>query len=156
MTGEERLNIRGIVPVLVAPFDAGEELDLDSLRRLVEFSVAKQLPAVCLPAYASEFYKLSLDERYALVEAAVEASDGRLRVVAQSNHYSAKLAAEIAKRNEELGAGAISVAPADNSSRDFRSRNPSGRSRRFPTRSGNRRGCSMGGSQRRSPPDPVL
>ena len=110
MTGEERLNIRGIVPVLVVPFDAGEELDLDSLRRLVEFSVAKQLPAVCLPAYASEFYKLSLDERYALVEAAVEASDGRLRVVAQSNHYSAKLAAEIAKRNEELGAGAISVA----------------------------------------------
>lgn len=110
MTDGERLNIQGIVPVLVAPFTVEEELDLESLRRLVEFSVAKQLSAVCLPAYGSEFYKLSMDERYALVETAVETSDGRLCVVAQSNHFSAKLAAEIAKRNEESGAGAISVA----------------------------------------------
>ncbi len=110
MTDGGGMNIQGIVPVLVAPFTAEEELDLESLRRLVEFSADKQLSAVCLPAYASEFYKLSIGERYALVEAAVEASDGRLCVVAQSNHFSAKLAAEIAKRNEELGAGAISVA----------------------------------------------
>lgn len=102
--------ITGIVPVLPAPFLPDEELDLDSLRRMVGFAADQGFSAACLPAYATEFYKLSIDERYALVGTAVEAAEGRIPIVGQSNHYSAKLAAAIAKRNAELGASAISVA----------------------------------------------
>lgn len=103
--------LRGIVPVLPTPFrERGEEVDLDSLARIVDFCAARSLPAVCLPAYASEFYKLTMQERFQLVETAVEAASGRVQVIAQSNHHSARLAAEIATRNAELGADVISVA----------------------------------------------
>ena len=103
--------LTGIVPVLPTPFDGqGDRIDLTSLERLIGFCVEKGFAAVCLPAYASEFYKLTLEERYKLVETAVKAADGRLRVIAQSNHYSARLAADIAERNQDLGADLISVA----------------------------------------------
>lgn len=102
--------IHGIVPVLPTPFHPDESLDLGSLRRLVDFCVEEHFTACCLPAYASEFYKLDMQERYMLVETAVKAAAGNIQVIAQSNHFAAFHAAEIAKRNEELGADVISVA----------------------------------------------
>jgi 4-hydroxy-tetrahydrodipicolinate synthase len=87
-----------------------EEVDFEALRRLVDFAVAIGMPAICLPAYASEFYKLSETERFRLVEIAVEQAAGRVAVIAQSNHPSLKLAQEIARRNESLGADLISFA----------------------------------------------
>ena len=104
------LAIEGVVPVLPAPFNPDETLDLDSVPKLIQFCVDTGVSAVCLPAYSTEFYKLSIDERYALVQAAVAASGGRVPVIGQSNHVSAKLAAEIAVKNAELGVSVISIA----------------------------------------------
>ena len=102
--------LQGIVPVLPTPFLPDESLDVQSLDRIIDFCADRGFSAVCLPAYASEFYKLSLEERYRLVEAAVQAADGRVPVIAQSNHFAAMHAAEIARRNAALGASMISVA----------------------------------------------
>jgi 4-hydroxy-tetrahydrodipicolinate synthase len=66
--------------------------------------------ACCLPAYASEFYKLSESERVQAVETAIKAADGRIAIVAQANHPSTKHAADVAKRYESLGARMISFA----------------------------------------------
>ncbi|MDE0105455.1 MAG: dihydrodipicolinate synthase family protein [Bryobacterales bacterium] len=102
--------LSGIVPVLPTPFRPDGSLDLDSLARALDFCAGKGLPAACIPAYASEFYKLTMDERYRLVEEAVKASAGRVRIIAQSNHFSGALAGQIARRNEDLGADFVSVA----------------------------------------------
>ena len=104
------LEIDGVVPVLPAPFTPEEDLDLAAIGKLVDFAVESECAAVCLPAYSTEFYKLDMEERYALVGAAVEASGGRIPVIGQSNHVSSKLAADIARRNEALGVDAVSVA----------------------------------------------
>ena len=105
-----RKKISGIVPVLPTPFHPDESLDLESLRRIVRFCVEKGFSAVCLPAYASEFYKLTMDERDRVISTAIDAASGKIQVIAQSNHYAGILAAEIAVRNERLGADVISVA----------------------------------------------
>ncbi len=102
--------INGIVPVLPTPFLPDEALDLESLKRIVRFCVDKGFSAACLPAYASEFYKLTMTERYTVVSTAVEAANGKIQVIAQSNHYAGIHASEIAVRNEQLGADVISVA----------------------------------------------
>lgn len=102
--------LRGIVPVLPTPFGPTGEVDLDSLKRVVDFCAGKGLAAACIPAYASEFYKLTMDERYRVVEAAVGAANGRIQIIAQANHFSGSLAGRIARRNEELGADMVSVA----------------------------------------------
>lgn len=102
--------IRGVVPIVPTPFLADETVDLDGVRRCVEFAAACKLPAVCLPAYASEFYKLTEAERLSVVETAVAAASGNIAIIAQSNHPSAKVAAALAARHEQLGANLISFA----------------------------------------------
>jgi dihydrodipicolinate synthase/N-acetylneuraminate lyase len=103
--------LEGVVPVLPTPFCAGSEaVDTGALGPLVDFAIAAGASAVCLPAYAGEFYKLSEAERFLAVEGVVRHAAGRIPVVAQSNHPSAKVASEIARRNVDLGADLISFA----------------------------------------------
>jgi 2-keto-3-deoxy-L-arabinonate dehydratase len=102
--------INGVVPVIPAAFDPNEALDLDSIRSAVEFVASRGLAGMCLPAYGSEFYKLSESERDQMIALACEVSAGRVPVIAQGNHASSRLAAELARRYESLGADVISFA----------------------------------------------
>lgn len=100
----------GAVPVIPIPFTNNEEIDEDVLWMFVEHAASAGLRALCLPAYGSEFYKLSEQERIRVVNIAVAQSQGRIAVMAQSNHGSARVAAEIARRNADQGADIISIA----------------------------------------------
>ena len=104
------VSIHGVVPVIPTPFHPNESIDVDSLRNVVDWVAGKELAAMCLPAYGSEFYKLSEAERDQVVTIAIEANSGRVPVVAQANHASARLASELAKRYDDLGADVISFA----------------------------------------------
>ena len=110
MTRPENSVLQGVVPIIPTPFRADESIDFDALARCVRFAAACGFNAACLPAYASEFYKLSENERQQVVETAVRAADGSVGVIAQSNHPSAQHAASLAKRHEQMGASVISFA----------------------------------------------
>lgn len=102
--------LQGVVPVVPTPFTSDEAIDFNALADCVRFAADCGLSAVCLPAYASEFYKLSDAERREVVQAAIRAADGRMAVMAQANHPSSRLAAELARDYEALGASVISFA----------------------------------------------
>jgi len=102
--------IRGMVPIIPTPFLEDESIDHEGLAALCEFAVTQGAAAACLPAFASEFYKLSGDERVEAVRTAVGAIRGRIPIIGQANHGSARLAAELAQANEKAGASVISVA----------------------------------------------
>lgn len=102
--------IGGVVPVVPIPFREDESIDGDGLAALCEFAARNRVGAVCLPAFASEFYKLSAPERVEAVAIAVGVVRGRVPVIGQSNHVSARLAAELAQANQKAGASVISVA----------------------------------------------
>ena len=100
----------GVVPIIPTPFTEKEEVDVDALRRLIDFAVAGGVGTACLPAYASEFYKLTDEEKLQVVKIAVEHSAGRIQIIAQSNHPSLKVAINLAKANIDAGADMISLA----------------------------------------------
>src|SRR5882672_6526776 len=102
--------LSGVVPIIPTPFTPDEEIDEGALRDLIEFAVASKVDAVCLPAYASEFYKLTDPEKLRVVSIAVKAAAGRIKIVAQSNHPSLKVAKSLAKANVDAGADFISLA----------------------------------------------
>ena len=104
------IQIDGVVPVIPVPFNEDESVDEGSLRKAIDFVASRGMAAMCLPAYGSEFYKLSDAERDRIVGIAVEQTNGRIPVVAQANHPSVRLAADLAKRYEQMGAGAIGFA----------------------------------------------
>lgn len=110
MSSTRAVQLRGVVPIVPTPFCGDESIDLDGLAACVEFAVRCGVCAVCLPAYASEFYKLTEAERRQVVETAIRAADGRVAVIAQSNHPSARCAAELARRHADMGADLISFA----------------------------------------------
>lgn len=103
------VEIRGIVPIVPTPFKGDQEVDWVSLQALVDFACASGACALCLPAYASEFYKLSEGERRRAIIEAVEQSGGRIPVIGQVNAWSSKLAAETALDAQHAGVDAVSV-----------------------------------------------
>ncbi len=110
MPQSEPRELTGAVPIIPMPFDESEEIDEGALRGLVDFAVASKLGAICLPAYGSEFYKLSEQERLRVVQIAVDQAAGRTLVVAQSNHVSSRIALSLAQANVTNGADLIAVA----------------------------------------------
>ena len=100
----------GVVPIIPTPFGPDHQIDYPAVAACVRFAAQAGLCAGCLPAYASEFYKLDDDERARLIETAVEAADGRIGILAQSNHPSRRSATRIAAENEKRGADLISFA----------------------------------------------
>lgn len=104
------ITLSGVVPVIPVPFLDDESIDESSLRRTVEYVSKQGLGGMVIPAYASEFYKLSDAERERVVEICLQANQRRIPFVAQANHGSAKVAAELAQRYTAMGADMISFA----------------------------------------------
>lgn len=103
-------DLSGVVPIIPTPFTKDEEIDEVALRSLIDFSVSTGVEAVCLPAYASEFYKLSDDEKLRVVNVAIDQSGGRVKIMGQCNNASVKLAIKLAKQNVKAGVDILSLA----------------------------------------------
>ena len=110
MNLKNKKKLFGVVPIIPTPFTEKEEIDEDALRRLIDFAISGGVGAACLPAYASEFYKLSDEEKLQVVKIAVDHAAGRMQIVAQSNHPSLKIAIKLAQANVKAGADIISLA----------------------------------------------
>ncbi|CAN5376999.1 dihydrodipicolinate synthase family protein [soil metagenome] len=102
--------LTGVVPIIPTPFTEDEEIDGLGICNLVDFAVESGIEAVCLPAYASEFYKLSDEEKLYVVKVAVGHAAGRIKIVAQSNNPSLRGAVKLAQANVKAGADVVSLA----------------------------------------------
>jgi len=105
-----RFNIDGIIPIIPTVFDEREEIDWKAFDPLLDFACGIDVCAVCLPAYASEFYKLNDGERRQIIEKAVAQAGSRMPVIAQANAGSALHTVELARFAQKAGAAAVSVA----------------------------------------------
>jgi 4-hydroxy-tetrahydrodipicolinate synthase len=103
--------LTGVLPVLPTPFTWQDEVDYPALRRLVDFAAKSGIKTVVTPAFGSEFYKLDGSERQGVIETAVaQAATHGLKVVAQCNHTTPRLAARFAGEAQGLGAAAVATA----------------------------------------------
>ncbi len=100
----------GLYPILAMPFDEGGRIDVEDLRREVEFAVGHGVHGVGI-AMASEIFKLSEAERDLATVTVVEQARGRVKVVVNSGAQGTDLAVQYSRRAEELGADAVMVAP---------------------------------------------
>src|ERR1039458_6782840 len=105
-----QFNIDGVVPIIPTPFLRDGSLDWSSQKSLLNFAAGVGVSAVCLPAYASEFYKMTDSERMEVVVRALDFLNGDLPVIGQVNHLSTAYVSEMARNLELAGVSAISVA----------------------------------------------
>ncbi|ARU92725.1 dihydrodipicolinate synthase family protein [Tatumella citrea] len=88
--------IEGIVPVMLTPFTADNQVDYPGLARLIDWYLAQGVDALFAVCQSSEMQFLSLEERVELAEFVVRQVDGRIPVIA-SGHISDDLAAQKAE-----------------------------------------------------------
>jgi 4-hydroxy-tetrahydrodipicolinate synthase len=73
--------LRGIVPILLVPFDASGDIDEISLRRVVRFELEAGMHGIGINGFASEAYKLTDAERERTVQIVADEVAGSVPLV---------------------------------------------------------------------------
>jgi 5-dehydro-4-deoxyglucarate dehydratase len=103
-------NLQGVLGFPVTPFRSDLSLDLDALERNVAAMVSHPFCAVVAAGGAGELYSLTPDEIEQVTRVTVQATAGRMPVMAGTG-FNAAIGADIARRAEKAGADAILALP---------------------------------------------
>ncbi|MCD1618728.1 dihydrodipicolinate synthase family protein [Salipiger marinus] len=104
-------DVVGIFPPVVSPFTKDEELDLDALRREVEFNISLGVTGICVGGSTGEGHALDAEDLGHLVRTAQETSAGRVPVMAGIITTSTREAVKRAKVARDAGAQCVMVTP---------------------------------------------
>ncbi|MBK0018892.1 dihydrodipicolinate synthase family protein [Kosakonia sp. S42] len=88
--------INGIVPVMLTPFTADDQIDYPALAKLIDWYLEKGVDALFAVCQSSEMQFLSLEERVGLARFVVQHVNGRIPVIA-SGHISDDIVAQKAE-----------------------------------------------------------
>lgn len=102
---------QGLFPVLQTPVGANGQIEVDDLRREVDFCVQARAHGLVFPVLGSEFQFLTDGERKQLVEVVIKQAAGRIPVVAGVAGTVWQVAAEHARHAADVGADAVIALP---------------------------------------------
>ena len=104
--------IKGICPIIAAPFNERGEVDYKSLENLVKTLIKGGCGAVTLFGIAGEYYKLSDDERIEMAKVTVRAAKeaGGKTILSVTDH-STEVAVLRARQFEAIGADCLMLLP---------------------------------------------
>jgi 4-hydroxy-tetrahydrodipicolinate synthase len=107
------MKFRGSITPLPTPFaDSGRSIDEGALRRLVEFQIENGSHGVSCTGTTGEPTSLTFDERKLVIRTVVEATGGRVPVLAGTGSNATAESIELSRYAREAGAdGVLVVAP---------------------------------------------
>ena len=105
----DRSHLHGVIPPLVTPMHPDGSLNLAAMPALVEAMLDAGVHAIFTPGSQGEAYALSADERAQVIDAALEAVNGRVPVIAGTGAITTRDAIAHSKRAERAGADALSI-----------------------------------------------
>lgn len=111
--------MKGVYSICPTPFTHTGALDLDSLRRLVDFQHAVGIDGLAILGFLGEAHKLSAFEQRRVIETVISRNAGRVPVWVGIRALGLAGAIEQSRNAESLGANALFVAPLDNASDDL-------------------------------------
>ena len=111
MTRATSAPLKGVLPIAPTPFHDNGDLDLEGMRRVLDCMIDQGVDGICILANYSEQFVLSDAERETLLSLSTEHVAGRVPVIATISHFSARIAAERAKRAAEAGAVMVMMMP---------------------------------------------
>ena len=103
---------KGSMPALITPFNPDGELDLDTLKKFVEWQIEQGSTGLVPCGTTGESPTLSHDEHRKVVEEVIRIADGRVPVIAGAGSNSTREAIGLVQHAESVGAsGALVVTP---------------------------------------------
>lgn len=97
---------KGAITAMVTPFKPDESLDIEGLRKNVEFQIASGISGLVPCGTTGESPTLSHDEHDLVIEEVVKAARKRVPVIAGTGSNSTREAIRLTKHAEEVGADA--------------------------------------------------
>ena len=101
--------IKGAIAPLITPFDDGGELDLDAVRRLVDWQIECGTHGISVGGSTGEPTSMTIEERAAIMRVAAEATAGRVPFLPGTGTALMAETVELTALAEELGAAAALV-----------------------------------------------
>src|SRR5271170_4715009 len=102
----------GVFPAATTQFDAAMEVDLPATQRVQGALVRDGVHGLVLMGTVGEGNSLTADEKRSVLAVAVEASAGKVPVIAGVSEFTTTAAARFARDAERLGAAGLMVLPA--------------------------------------------
>jgi len=100
----KRFNVVGSWPALVTPFTDGDQVNVESLRRLVQFHVENRSDGVLLMGSTGEAILLTAEERNRVIDAVIDEAGGKIPVMVGVAAVSTRQTIENARYAKEAGA----------------------------------------------------
>jgi len=103
---------KGAITAIVTPFKEDESLDLDALKRLVEFQIRNKIDGIVPCGTTGESPTLNYEEHEEVIETVIGAVNGRVPVIAGTGSNCTKEAIEMTIKAADAGADAsLQVCP---------------------------------------------
>ena len=103
------MKLHGIIPPVVTPMTADQELDLNGLRKHIDFMLSKGVHGIFVLGTTGEFYALDEREKQEVTAAAVAHCKGRTPVYVGTGAETTREVIRITKMAEKEGADGVSV-----------------------------------------------
>jgi 4-hydroxy-tetrahydrodipicolinate synthase len=103
------MRLRGIIPPVVTPMTADQELDLPGLRKHIDFMLARGVHGIFVLGTTGEFYALDEREKLLVVVDAVAHVGGRSPVYVGTGAETTREVIRLTKMAEREGAAGVSV-----------------------------------------------
>ncbi|TDX18099.1 N-acetylneuraminate lyase [Buttiauxella sp. BIGb0552] len=102
-------NLRGVMPALLTPFNQQQQVDTDSLRRLVRFNIEQGIDGIYVGGSTGEAFLQSAQEREQVLEIVAEEAKGKITLIAHVGSISTHESQVLASAARRYGFDAVSA-----------------------------------------------
>src|ERR1700739_1476751 len=103
------MKLAGVYSVLPTPFDTKGDLDLDSLKRVIDLFIGAGVSGLTALGVTSEVARMNDAERVQVLQTVVRHVNGRVRVVAGATSDGLRTCMEYTKCAKDTGADAVMI-----------------------------------------------
>jgi dihydrodipicolinate synthase/N-acetylneuraminate lyase len=108
---KKKLNNGGIIPAIVTPKDSNGKVDLKQIKPIIDFLFSKGVDGLHVNGTTGEFASLRVEERKAILEECISATDGRGIIINQVGAVATRDVTALAEHSAMVGADAVSSVP---------------------------------------------
>src|SRR6516225_3313003 len=107
----DEMKLAGVYSVLPTPFDSKGDLDLASLKRVIDLFIGAGVSGVTALGVTSEVARMNDAERVQVLETVVRHVNGRVRVVAGATADGLRTCIDYTNFAKDTGADAVMISP---------------------------------------------
>ncbi len=101
----------GVYAALLTPFDEKDRIDIEKLKKLVNFLLSKEINGLYICGSSGEGFLMDIAERKLIAEVVKDEVKEKVEIIAQVGSHNARNAIELAKHAEKIGLSAVSSVP---------------------------------------------